>query len=187
MRYMTYLLLGVTTSALVMARPAAADSSAASKGTFSVRLGYDRPTSGDVRDAAGSSVDLGVSYTVKPREASRVTPRIDLDYANFSKSGTKVQPISVMVNAIKPLAKEENSGPYVGAGVGIAHVKIDSGSGGLGDLAPGDGSSGSTLTGQVLVGYNFASRFFAEGTYRAIEHRSGVDPSSALISLGVRF
>jgi opacity protein-like surface antigen len=187
MRYITYLLLGVTTSALVMARPAAADSSAASKGTFSARLGYDRPTSGDVRDAAGSSVDLGVSYTVKPKESSSVTPRIDLDYANFSKSGTKVQPISVMVNAIKPLSKTENSGPYVGAGLGIAHVKIDAGSSGLGNLAAGDSSSGSTIAGQLLAGYNFSSRFFAEGTYRAIEHRSGVDPSSALVSVGVRF
>jgi hypothetical protein len=184
-------LLCAVAPVLVSALPAKADTAPAvpsDKASFGVKLGFADPVNGDTRDRAGSSFTVGLNYMIaKQQSQSGLRYRFDLDYADFSKSGNKVQPISLLADVIKPFGGDISKGAYVGAGIGLVHDKVQAGSTAFKSLAPGGSDTGNTLAGQVLAGYNFSQHFFVEGNYHLNEQTKGVNSSYWAISVGTRF
>lgn len=177
---------------------------------ISVRLGVLFLSSRTARNFVGTTKgQLGASYGFTSLGKGRFLPRLDFDYfssshdARFSDSlppnnrRDHLSAYTLTINALVPLSQREglNRGPYVGAGVGVAHSSqrtpfsfqgVGSGNGPVTFGFPSS-SSKTGFAAKAFVGYNFTPNIFGEIGYNELPKVAIYNPSNAFVQLGARF
>lgn len=154
---------------------------------YTGKVGFFRPSDGDLRSSLGSSwflLGLDAEYPMAP-DASWVA---SLEYLKKSRSGVKLEEIPLLITWRKTTVEETSSifetrepeyFPYIGLGAGLYRLKYESPS------IPSDTTW--KLGFHVALGARFRSNMFSELRWNTISKWHDTNCGGYTLIFGVRF
>jgi opacity protein-like surface antigen len=168
------------------------------------------PTSSDLRDATadlGFGVGLGYTLPMRPLLSRLGQNSVQLTFNSVSGHGNSFNAFDLLFVERMPVGAGGSTSPYVGLGLGLTYVQIESdGTGGSGGGGNGGGNNGGSFQRsldfgaagsdsasklqpalQLLAGLNLGPRSFVELGYRWAPELEGVRHDLATLTFGFRF